>query len=204
MGIGLVALLMGGVGSLLRDQGAQRAEALTASTATTTSSMEQGTPSTLDGTTLATSTVPPTDAVETTTTASVTTITPTTTSAATTPTTAVAPETAIAAFIEEFGSAIAAEDVGWLFDHLHTAMILGYGEDVCRSFITNEILLLGQYTLTGAITGPASKTLVTNVGEVIVEAIFEAEISFVFQGRTIDATAEFVLEDEVTWLAICR
>jgi len=83
-------------------------------------------------------------------------------------------------------------------------MILGYGEDVCRNFINVEILELTQYTLTGSVVGPVSKTLTTGIGDVTVSGIYSAETSFVFQGSQFDAKADFVLGDPITWLAICR
>lgn len=83
-------------------------------------------------------------------------------------------------------------------------MILGYGEDLCRTFINNDILALTQYTLIGSVVGPVAKTLNTAVGTVTVEGIYEAETSFVFQGTQFDAQADFVLGDQITWIATCR
>jgi hypothetical protein len=70
----------------------------------------------------------------------------------------------MAAFIGDFAAAITAEDSGWLLDHLLPAMILGYGEDLCRSFISTEIPELKEYELTGSVVGPIGKTLSTGVG----------------------------------------
>ncbi len=146
-----------------------------------------------------TSTTTPTSTLPTTATTTTTTTTTTTMTTTTLP-----PEGLVAGFILEFGAAINDGDVAWLLERLHPAMILGYGGDVCRGFIQDEILLLRDYSLRGAVTGPVTKTLETGVGSVTVDGIYEAEISFVFQGQTIDAAADFVPEGETTWLAACR
>ncbi len=130
--------------------------------------------------------------------------TTTTTTEAPTTTTSLDPESSIESFLEEFAAAIARKDVDWLFERLNGSMILGYGEDTCRSFIENEILLLEQYELNGAITGPATKTLATGVGEVSIDNIYSAETRFVFQGSPFDSRADFVMADPITWLATCR
>jgi hypothetical protein len=163
----------------------------------------------LPGTTIAPDTTQATQRASSTTEAQPTTTTSQATSASTTEpppstTTTIAPEETIAAFIAEFSAAIAAGNVDWLYDNLHPAMSLGYGEDVCRNFIVNDILALTEYMLTGMIDGPLSKTLSTGVADVTVSNIYTAETSFVFQGTQFDAKADFVLEDSVTWLAICR
>jgi len=195
VGLGTALLVSAGVGSAISDTDGQTVSAGPAASDVTTTLPSETT------TTEPTST----GSTETTTTVATTTSQPTTTT--TTPpttTTTLAPDAAIAAFVGEFAAAIAAEDTDWLLDHLHSAMILGYGEDVCRNFINVEILELTQYTLTGSVVGPVSKTLTTGIGDVTVSGIYSAETSFVFQGSQFDAKADFVLGDPITWLAICR
>lgn len=195
VGLGTVLLVSAGVGAVIPGTGGESVSARPAASVSTTL------PS---GTTTApvepTSTKPP----QTTTTVTTTSRQTTTTTEPPATTTTLAPDAAITAFIGEFSAAIASEDTDWLLDHLHPAMILGYGEDVCRNFISTEILELTQYTLTGSVVGPVSKTLATGVGEVTVAGIYTAETSFVFQGSQFDARADFVLGDPITWLAICR
>lgn len=118
--------------------------------------------------------------------------------------TTIPPADAVAAFISEFGTAIANEDIDWLFSHLHPSMSLEYGEDVCRGFIAQDILALTQYALTGSVTGPDTKTFSTGVADLTISNIYTAETRFVFQGQEFDARADFVYEDTVTWLAVCR
>ncbi len=168
----------------------------TSSTTTEPSTTQASTPTAAPTTTTTTTAAPSTTQTSTTTTTTTTTEAPTTTT--------LAPEVAISNFVEEFSAAIAARDVDWLFERLNGSMILGYGEDVCRSFIEDEILLLEQYELNGAIVGPVTKSLSTGVGEVSVDNIYTADTSFVFQGSPFDSMADFVMGDPITWLAICR
>lgn len=202
LGAGALLIVVGLVGSLVGRTAvpAEAAGELPQVIETTTTS---GIPTTTATTTTATTLPPPTTTLSPPPPTSQAT-TSTTRSSTTTTTTTLAPGQVIADFITAFGAAIAAEDVDWLFARLHPAMILGYGEDVCRGFIEDEILQLKEYTLRGAVTGPVAKTLETNVGSVTVEGIYEAEITFVFQGQSFDADADFVLNGETTWLATCR
>jgi len=197
VGLGTALLVSAGVGSVISDTDEQTVSAGAAASDVTTTLPSDTTSTQAEPTT--------TEPTETTTTVATTTSQPTTTTTIPpTTTTTLAPDAAIAAFVGEFAAAIAAEDTDWLLDHLHSAMILGYGEDVCRNFINVEILELTQYTLTGSVVGPVSKTLATGVGDVTVSGIYSAETSFVFQGSQFDAKADFVLGDPITWLAICR
>jgi len=193
VGIGSMLLISAGTGSLVTGSDEPVDTVSAAGTVTTTSLASATTQA--PATTVST-TEPPTT---TTTTAPTTTTTepPTTT-------TAIAPVDAIEAFITEFATAIAARDVDWLYEHLHPAMSLGYGEDVCRDFINEDILALTEYTLIGSIDGPVSKTLSTGVADVTISGIYSAETSFIFQGTRFDAKADFVLDNSATWLAVCR
>jgi cell division septation protein DedD len=119
-------------------------------------------------------------------------------------TTAVAAPALVAAFIERFASAIAAGDVDALVATLHPAVVETYGESVCRSFTEREILALGDYRLVGDVTGPYEKSLDTPQGPLPVAGIYEAAVRFTFQGSDFDVTAEFVVADTVSWLAVCR
>lgn len=198
VGLGTALIVSAGVGALIPGTGGQSVSARPAASGVTTTLPPDTTTPPIEST----STKPAQTAttLPTTTSQQVT----TTTTAPPTTTTTLAPEAAITAFIGDFAAAIAGEDTDWLLDHLNSAMILGYGEDLCRNFINAEILELTQYTVTGSVVGPVSKTLTTGVGDVTVSGIYTAETSFVFKGSQFDAKADFVLGDSVTWLAICR
>ncbi len=196
VGLGTALLVSAGIGAVIPGTGGESVSARPAASVSTT--LPPGTATTQIESTSTTSAQATT--TEATTTSQQTTTT--TTTAATT--TTLAPDAAITAFIGEFSAAIAAKDTDWLLDHLHPAMILGYGEDVCRNFIVTEILELTQYALTGSVVGPVSKTLATGVGEVTVSGIYTGETSFVFKGSQFDSRADFALGDPITWLAICR
>lgn len=194
VGLGTAVLVSAAVGALIPGTGGQSATASPSASGASTTLQPDST----------TATTEPTSTTSAQTTSTVATTTTTKAPPATTTSTTLAPDAAIAAFIGEFAAAIAAEDTEWLLDHLHPAMILGYGEDLCRSFINSEILELTQYMLTGSVVGPVDRTLSTGVGEVTVSGIYTAETSFVFRGSQFDTKADFVLGDPITWLAICR
>lgn len=192
VGIGTTLVVVAGVGAFVPGGDDPGAAASPATSVPTTTLPPQTTVTTASSTTTEPTTT--TTAAETT----------TTTAAATTTTTTLAPEAVIATFIGEFSSAITTEDTDWLLDNLHPSIILGYTEELCRSFIDREILELKEYTLIGDITGPVTKTLETGVGDVTVEGIYEAETSFVFNGKSYEAKADFVFDDQVSWLTKCR
>lgn len=195
VGIGTTLLVVAGVGTFVPGGDDPGAAASPATSVPTTTPPPQ---TTVAATASSTTTEPPT-----TTTAAETTTT-TTQPPTTTTTTMLAPEAVITTFIGEFSSAITTEDTDWLLDNLHPSIILGYTEELCRSFIDREILELKEYTLIGDITGPVTKTLETGVGDVTVEGIYEAETSFVFNGKPYEAKADFVFDDQVSWLTKCR
>jgi hypothetical protein len=197
VGLGTALLVSAGVGALIPGSGGESVSASPPTSGVATS-LPSATSTTATEST--SNTAPPATAPSTTATVA----TATTTTAPPATTTTLAPDAAITAFVGEFAAAIAVGDTDWLLDRLHSAMILGYGEDVCRGFIDAEILELKQYMLTGPVVGPVSKTLTTGIGDVTVSGIYTAETSFVFKGSQFDAKADFVLGDPITWLAICR
>ena len=114
------------------------------------------------------------------------------------------PET-VEEFVDSYAAAIAAGDVGFLFDRLHPAAVGGFGADLCRAWIDGEILALGDYRLTGAVEGPLEQSFTTPAGTGLIENAFRAPVSFVFQGQEFDAFAGFALVDgEMRWLGQCR
>ena len=197
VGIGS-ALIVSGAAFSLAGGSADPSDRIASGAAATTAAPSTTSPAASATTAPPTTTTTPTTAPTTSTTSPTTTLPPAAT------TTTIPPVDAVAAFIAEFGTAITYEDVDWLYSHLHPAMSLEYGEETCRGFITGDILALTQYTLTGSVAGPDTKTFSTGVGDLTISNIYTAETSFVFQGQAFDAKADFVYEDTVTWLAICR
>lgn len=143
-----------------------------------------------------TTTGPPT----TTTQPSTTSTTEATTTTSQPTTTTVAAGEAIAGFVGAFAAWIADGDVDALMAALHPAVIEASGEDLCRAFVEREILALVDYRLAGEVTGPRSATF----GSGSID-MYEAPISFTFQGAAFDDTAQFAFVDgDVRWFATCR
>lgn len=126
---------------------------------------------------------------------------PTTTSttvAITTPTTIDA-SGAIQSFVPMFADAIAREDVEFLLGTLHPSVFTLFDEETCRTFISDEILLLDQYRLIGDVDGPTAQL----VAEMEVE-MFQAPVAFAFQGQEFTSEAAFALvEGQVRWFTQC-
>ncbi len=134
--------------------------------------------------------------------AATTTVPVATTSTTTVPTTTTTNLDAVAeveTFVPDFAEAIARGDIEFLLDTLHPSVLASFGEELCRSFIEDEILLLENYRLTGEITGPTAKT----IAGISVES-YEGPVSFDFQGGNFEAVAQFAVEDRVRWFTECR
>ena len=143
--------------------------------------------------------------IETTTTTSVATTSTTqagnttTTSEATTTTTLDA-TIEIEVFVGEFSAAIERQDVDFLLATLHPAVIEVFNEEFCRTFIEDEILLLGNYRLNGPIQGPSPQT----IGSFTVD-MYTGPVAFTFQGQDFESDASFAIEGKVvTWFTECR
>ena len=122
----------------------------------------------------------------------------TTTTQATTTTLDVTAE--IEAFVEGFATAIEREDVDSLLATLHPAVPETFDEEICRTFIENEILLLLEYRLTGEIDGPNSQT----IGSFTID-MYSGPVAFTFQGQDFESGASFAIEETgVTWFGECR
>ena len=156
-----------------------------------------------------TAAVSTTAVIESTTEAPVTTQAPTTTVTATTPPTSTTTTTveveSVEDFVELFASAIAEDNVGFLYDRLHPASVGGFGPDLCRSWIENEIVTLDNYKLESEANGPHDQSFTTPAGTGTIENAFSADVSFSFQGQLINGEAGFALIDGVMhWLGQCR
>lgn len=151
-------------------------------------------------TTAATMTIDP--ATTSSSTSSTTTTVSTTTTSTTVPTTTtttIDARPAIESFIDLFTDAIAREDTDFLLARLHPAVLDLFGEEACRAFISEEILLLEQYRLIGEVMGPTPQV----VADVRVD-VYRAPAAFVFQGQEFTSEAGFALEDgEVRWFTQC-
>ena len=104
-----------------------------------------------------------------------------------------------------FATAIMEGDADFLFDRLHPAVVGGFGADLCRTWIEEEILVLENYRVTGPVTGPQDQSFTSPVGEGIIESAFSAPVTFTFSGQEFESDGGFALvEDEMRWLGQCR
>ena len=181
MALGGVLALTGLVGMLVSGGAGESEEAL----ATTTS-------------VVATTTLPPTTTSPPGTTS--TTLAATTTTAPL-PTSATVDDSGlIRDFVALFNEAIGAADIDLLYEMLHPVVVELFDEELCRTFIQNEILLLVDYRLTGEIQGPVTQT----IGGTTVE-VYSGAVAFTFQGQDFDSEATFAIEDgAVRWFTECR
>ncbi len=82
---------------------------------------------------------------------------------------------------------------------LHPAVISLFGEETCRAFISEEILLLQQYRLIGQVEGPIPQVVADTTLD-----MFRAPAAFVFQGQEFTSEAVFAFENgEVRWFTQC-
>ena len=123
----------------------------------------------------------------------------TTTAAPATTTTTVDLVSAIDAFVPTFADAIARGDVDFLYESLHPIVTDLFDEELCRSFIEAEILLLEDYRLIGDVTGPETE----NIGGQAIDA-FTGPVGFGFQGEEFESNATFAYEEGVRWFTECR
>lgn len=146
---------------------------------------------------VATDTTTTTTEKETTATTSTPVSTTTSTTAPATTTTTIDVGTSIATFVTEFADAIDRGDIDFLVDSLHPGVIETFGEDLCRTYVGDEILALVDYRLTGDIEGPTSGPFS--------ESMYVAPVTFSFQGQEFEADASFGAEpDGVRWFTECR
>lgn len=111
--------------------------------------------------------------------------------------------------VEKFGllfaTAITERDADFLFDRLHPAVVGGFGANLCRTWIEQEILLLENYRLTGPVAGPVERPFTTPVGSGIIKNSFSAPVTFSFSGQEFESDGGFALVDsEMRWLGQCR
>ncbi len=134
-----------------------------------------------------------------------TTSTTSTTTTTTTTTTAEPPPPSIEEFITAYAAATEGGDSQFLTERLLPEIRDTFGEELCRSWVDEEILLISGYTLTGEPTGPFSRSLNIADSTIEVEQYFEAQVNFMFQGGSFDTTATFVVRDGVVyWIGECR
>ena len=183
--VGLILVVVGIVGSLGSGDDSEAITAAVSTTAVTESATEA--------------------AVTTQATATTVIVTTTTTPPASTTTTTTVEVESVEDFVELFASAIAGDDVDFLFDRLHPASVGGFGPDLCRNWIENEIVTLENYQLTSDMAGPHDQSFTTPAGTGTIENAYSADVSFSFQGQLINGEAGFALIVGVMhWLGQCR
>jgi hypothetical protein len=107
------------------------------------------------------------------------------------------PATLLEAFAAAYAEATENDDVDFLYTTLHPVVIQVGGEDLCRSYVEDEIVLISGYELTGPVEGPVE----------VASGItgYTAGVVFQFEGQTFSDTAAFAIVDsEVRWLTTCR
>jgi len=178
------------------------AETPSAPATTTTSVAATPPPTTTSTTTIASTTTPATSTTTSTTTT--TTSTTTTTTLTTTTTTTVPADRRVELFVEAYAAALVADDVDFLFDSLHPVVIDGYGADECRNWIQSEIILLGDYALTGPVDGPFEQPFTTPSGTGTIPDAYSAPIRFSFKGQDFESTGGFAdVDGQIRWLGQC-
>lgn len=121
-----------------------------------------------------------------------------------TTTTTIADET-VEEFVEAFSAALEAGDRDFVLDRLHPEVYAGWGEDLCVAWVDREIMTLTDYTLVQINSGPLTATVTTPNGQITVPDVFEADVSFTFQGESFDSGGTYALiEATMHWLGQCR
>ncbi|MCB1245697.1 MAG: hypothetical protein KDB69_00350 [Acidimicrobiia bacterium] len=186
MGVGAVVLVVGVIGL----GGSDSTEA--ANTTTSTSAV-------------ATDSTTTTGAASTSTTAAETTSTSTsTTTTSSTTTTTEAPET-VEEFVKAFAAALEAGDREFVSERLHPVVSDAWGDDLCQAWIDREIVELRDYTLVAVTSGPADASVTTPGGQVSVADMYEADVTFTFQGQSFDSVGTFApIDGMMYWLGQCR
>jgi hypothetical protein len=109
----------------------------------------------------------------------------------------VPPQPLIQEFVAAYAAATESDDADFLYGTMHPRVIELGGEELCRAYVENEVVLIGGYELTGPVEGPVEvATGVTG---------YTAGVVFEFEGQTFTETAAFALVDgDVRWLTTCR
>jgi hypothetical protein len=158
----------------------------------------------------ATTTTPPppstTTAAISTTTALPTTTTTEATTTTSQPTTTTKPPETVPKFVDRYRIALEEDDVDFLLRRLHPKVIEAYGQERCRNWVENEIVVLANYQLAGKVSGPVDQQFTDPEGVPFAIAdVFTAPVSFTFEGADFEAEAQFALVDgRIYWLGSCR
>lgn len=108
-------------------------------------------------------------------------------------------------FIEAFAAALEAGDVAFIESRLHPDVRDAFGEALCRDWIEREVMLLSEYRLVSVDGGPMSKQLALPGGNRTIPDIYDATVSFVFNGEMFTNPTDFALVGtEMHWLGQCR
>ncbi len=68
-------------------------------------------------------------------------------------------------------------------------MVGGFGPDLCRNWVEDEILQFSNYELSGPAEGPCDQSFTTPAGTGVIENAFSAPVVFTFQDQSFDAEA---------------
>lgn len=114
-------------------------------------------------------------------------------------------QAAAVTFVDDFGVAIANADVDWLFDRIHSVVLIDSDPETCRSFIEEQILALEDYRLNGDPGTESQKTIDTSEGPVVVDDHMDVPVAFTYQGQAFEVAAGVAPEDdEIHWLTTCQ
>lgn len=115
------------------------------------------------------------------------------------------PAETVEEFISAFSAALANGDEPFVQDRLHPQVIEGYGEELCRAWVTREIMALSEYELVSVDDGPQTRTYAFTNGSQTVTDVFDATVSFNFSGQAFtDTTNVALVENKMHWLGQCR
>jgi hypothetical protein len=133
-----------------------------------------------------------------------TTIAPPTTSTVPATTTTLPTET-VEEFVEAFAAALDNGDSAFVLERLHPDVIDGYTLQACETWVTDEIMGLSNYELTGDPTGPVDKSVTIAGSPATINDVYTAPVRFMFGGQSFDVSADFaVVENLVHWLGACE
>lgn len=108
-------------------------------------------------------------------------------------------------FVTAFGAAIATGDEDFVVARLHPVFIDTYGQELCRTWIAQEIMELSSYELVSVDGGPRSQLYAFSGGEGTIDNVFDATVTFTYRGELLTNPTSFALVDgEMHWLGQCR
>lgn len=115
------------------------------------------------------------------------------------------PDETVEEFADAFARALQNGDSGFVFRRLHPVVLERHDEQLCRDYVEREVMQIEDYRLTGPPTGPTPATFNAPNGEVSVDELWRAPVSFTFQGQPVDTEGAFaVVDGQMHWFTDCR